>query len=171
MGVGYMHSCCSPSSSAATRAFVITIISLLATALLISFDAVFIALPSTCILTSSCVSNSAQTSGWSYTLSSSFLTTFKTLSPFTNYTSTSAKYLFQTIQLGVGCLCFVLSVIYVILYLIYKSKAKKSIYPQTQPPAMYQQQQQFNPNFNPQGIRRGPPPRNPQAYPGEIEWS
>ncbi|CAF1123360.1 unnamed protein product [Didymodactylos carnosus] len=47
---------------------IISIIALLATALLITFDAVFLSKPDTCILTPSCTNTAAQTSGVYYTL-------------------------------------------------------------------------------------------------------
>jgi len=169
-----VSACCSPGPSAAFRAVIITIIALLASAALISFDAVFIAQPSTCILTSSCASNSVSTTIFSYNFQQAFFTLFNNLSPFRTYTQTQAKFLFQTIQLGVGCLCFVLCLIYLIVYYVTKSKASKRVGPGQQQPnnyyapqPAYQQQQQQQQGYG--GYRQ--PPRAPQAAPGDIQWN
>jgi len=158
-------SCCSPGPSAAFRAVIIAVIGILATGCLIGFDAVFIAQPSTCILTPSCSSNAAQTNTWSYYLSQSFFTIFNGLSTFKTYTQSQTKFLFQAIQLGVGCLCFVLCLVYMIIYYVCSSKAKRgqvSPGPEQQPyPGQYQ---------NPAPAYR-PNPRAPQANPGEVPWN
>ncbi len=147
---------------------------------MLSFDAVFIAQPSTCILTPSCVSNANSTTMFSYYFQQSFYTLFTNLSTFKTYTLSQAKFLFQTIQLGVACLCFVLTLIYIIIYYVAKSKASKRISPSQQqqqqrdyyapqPSYPYQQQQQ-----PPQGnayYRQPQAPRAPQAPPGEVPWN
>jgi hypothetical protein len=164
--------CCCVGPPAAFRAVVITIVALLACAALISFDAVFIAQPSTCILTPSCASNANSTTIWSYNTQSNFFTAFTSLGPFKSYTQTQAKFLFQTIQLGVGCLCFVLCIIYLIIFYVSKSKASKRVSPGYQqnypaPQPAYQQQQQYQSQGG--GYRQ--PPRQPQAAPGEVPWA
>jgi len=170
----FVAGCCSPGPSAAFRAVVITIIALLACATLISFDAVFIAQPSTCILTPSCATNAASTTMFSYYFQQSFFTVFNNLGPFKSYTQSQAKFLFQTIQLGVGCLCFVLCLIYLIIYYVTKSKAAKRVTPSYQQPGYnapqpaYQQQQQQQQQ---QGGGYRQPPRAPQAVPGEVPWN
>jgi len=161
--------CCVPGPSAAFRAVVITVIALLACGTCIGFDAYFIAQPSACLLTSSCSSNAVSTTVFSYNLQQSFFTLFNKLGPFSSYTQTQAKFLFQTIQLGVASLCFVLCLIYFIIYYVTKSKASKRVGPSpnqgygnqgygSQPQSQYQGQSYHT-------------PRQPQAAPGELPWS
>jgi hypothetical protein len=160
--------CCSPGPSAAFRAVVITIIALLACGTLIGFDSYFIAQPSTCILTSSCAANSVSTTIFSYSFQQNFFTAFNNLSAFKSYTLSQTKYLFQTIQLGVGCLCFVLLIIYLIVYYVTKSKASKRVGPSPQqdyyaaPQPAYQKQ---GPGY------RQPAPAYRQPAPGDVPWS
>jgi len=168
----FRKGCCSPGPSSAFRAVVITIVALLATAALISFDAVFIARPTTCILTPSCESNAASTSSFSYYLRIGFFAAFNSLGPFKSYSESQAKFLFQTIQLGVGCLCFVLCLIFLIIYYVSKSKAAKRVAPSS---GGYQQngyqapQPAYRPSYQPQQQYR--PPRAPQAAPGDVAWN
>ncbi|CAF0762511.1 unnamed protein product [Didymodactylos carnosus] len=162
----YTAGCCAPKPPAAKRAMIISIIALLATALLIAFDAVFISKPYTCILTSSCTSNAAQTSGVYYTLQQSFLNLFNALPPFKSYSSTQARFLFQSIQLGVGCLCFVLVLIYLIIYFVCKSKVEKpAVFPQ--PPILNGDNE--NESYPPTRQQQYPP-MQPQPQPGELPW-
>ena len=154
-----------------------TFIALVACATQISFDAVFIAQPSTCILTSSCSSNANATGMFSSYFSSSFFSLFNNLGPFRSYTESQAKFLFQTIQIGVGSLCFVLCLIYLIIFYVTKNKAGKQVGPSQQlrsdypaPQPSYQPpppQRQYQPQQN----YRAPPPRQPQSYPGEVPWN
>jgi hypothetical protein len=140
---------------------IITIIALVACAALIGFDSYFIAQPNTCILTPSCASNANSTSIFSYTFQSGFFSTFNTLGPFKTYTQSQAKFLFQTVQLGVGCLCFVLCIIFLIIYYVSKSKASKR---QVRPIG----QQGYN---APQPDYRQPAPAYRQPAPGEQPWN
>lgn len=151
-------------------------IALVACATQISFDAVFIAQSSTCILTPSCTSNADSTTLFSYYFKQSFFLLFNNLGPFRSYNETQAKFLFQTIQLGVGCLCFVLCLIYVIIYYVTKSKAGKRVgpgQPRSDYPAPQPSYQQPPPQrqYQAQSTYRPPPPRQPQAYPGEVPWN
>jgi hypothetical protein len=155
----FVTACCSPGPASAFRAVIITIIALLACATLISFDAVFIAQPSTCILTSSCSTNAASTTMFSYYFQQAFFTLFNNLAPFKSYTQTQTKFLFQTIQLGVGGLCFVLCIVYLIIYYVSKSKSSKQVSPGLQsdyraPQPGYQQQQQQQQGFGYPNNRR-----------------
>jgi len=170
----FVACCCAPGPPAAFRAVVITIIALIACAALISFDAYFIAQPSTCILTSSCTTNAVSTTIFSYNFQTSFSTVWNSLGPFKSYTTSQSKFLFQTIQLGVGCLCFVLCIIFLIIYYVTKSKASKVS------PGYPQQQQQQQGYYAPQSAQqypqqgqsyRQPPPRVPQQPPGEVPWA
>jgi len=156
-------SCCAPGPPAAFRAVVITVIALLACAALISFDALFIAQPSTCILTSSCSSNANSTTVFSYNRQQAFWTQFNKLGPFKSYTQSQAKFLFQTVQLGVGALCFVLCLVYLIIYYVTKSKALKRVGPSQQEQGSYGNQQS-GPSYR-------QTPRMPQAAPGEQQWN
>lgn len=171
----FVAGCCSPGPSAAFRALIITIVALLATATLISFDAVFIARPTTCILTPSCEANALSTTMFSYYFQQAFFTAFKNLGPFKTYSESQAKFLFQTVQLGVGCLCFVLCIIYIIIYFVTRSKAAKRVAPSGFQQAGYQAPQPggYRPSYQPQqqAYRQPPPPRAPQAAPGEVPWS
>jgi len=162
----FVASCCAPGPPSAFRAVIITIIALIACAALISFDAVFIAQPSTCILTPSCSSNANSTTVFSYNFQQAFSTVFNNLGPFKSYSQSQAKFLFQTIQLGVGCLCFILCIIFLIIYYVTKSKANKQVSPGVQDQGYYAPQpvQQPRPGYR-------PPPRAPQAVPGELPWN
>jgi len=170
--------CCSPGPPSAFRAVIITIIALVACATLISFDAVFIAQPSTCILTSSCSSNAASSTIFSYTFQQSFNTIFTGLTPFKSYTQSQTKFLFQTIQIGVGSLCFVLCIIFLIIYYVTKSKALKQVAPAGQhqdyrapQPESNNGQYQGSGYRQPQEPSYRQPPRAPQAAPGEVPWA
>jgi len=176
----FVAGCCSPKPSAAFRAVIITIVALLACGCLIGFDATFIAQPTTCILTSSCATNAASTTSVYYYFQQAFFTLFKNLSTFSSYTQTQAKFLFQTIQLGVGCLCFVLCVIYLIIYYVCTSKAKKQVglgqqsyqdYPAPQAQSQSQSQSQYQRQYQQPGPAYRSPPRVPQARPGENPWN
>jgi len=165
----FVAGCCAPGPPAALRAVVITFIALVACAALIGFDSYFIAQPSTCILTSSCASNANSTTIFSYSFQTNFFSVFNALSPFKTYTQTQAKFLFQTIQLGVGCLCFVLCIIYIIIYYVTKSKASKQVSPSDQEPGYRAPQPDYRSQQG--GGYRQPPPRAPQAGPGEVPWN
>jgi hypothetical protein len=173
--------CCKPGPPAAFRSLIITIISLLACAVLISFDAVFIAQPTTCVLTPSCSSNAASTTIFSYSFQTGFYSIWNNLGPFTSYTQTQTKFLFQTVQLGVGCLGFVLNIIYLVIYYVTKSKAAKQVSPgglqqQGYPQQNYPQQNYPQQNYPQQGYpqqsqQQYRQPRAPQAAPGEVAWN
>ncbi|CAF2676214.1 unnamed protein product [Rotaria sp. Silwood2] len=163
----FVAGCCAPGPPAALRAAVITVIAILACGTLIGFDAYFIAQPTTCILTSSCTSNAASTTVFSYSFRSSFFTAFNSLSAFKSYSESQTKFLFQTIQLSVGCLCLVLCIVYMIIYYVTRSKASGNVTPignqlsprTSQPPSNYHQQP------------RAPQPRAPQPPPGQVQWN
>ena len=94
-----------------------TIVTLVALALLIAFNAVFIAQPSTCILTTSCLNNTANQPNNTGTMRQSFFSTFNSLNGFRNYTEAQSKLLFQALELSLGCLCFVLNVAHLVIYI------------------------------------------------------
>lgn len=96
---------------------------------LIGFDAYFIAVPSACLLTPSCSSYSNQTTSFNYNFQQSFYSAFNGLSAFKNYTQSQTKFLFQTIQLSVGCLCFILCIVFLIIYYVSRNKASKQVSP------------------------------------------
>lgn len=114
---------CWATPRAAFIAVIITIVDLVALALLISFNGVFLARTSTCILTSSCSNNVANQPTFSSNFRQNFFSTFNNLNGFKTYTEAQAKYLFQTIQVSFGCLCFVLCVSYLVVYYIIKRRA------------------------------------------------
>ncbi|UJR07639.1 hypothetical protein I4U23_011927 [Adineta vaga] len=121
----FVVGCCAPSPTVGLVVFIITIIAIVACTALISFDAVFIAIPTTCILTPSCSTYAASTTMFSYYFRDAFFTVFRRLSPFSSYTETQAKFLFQIIQLSVGALCLILCIVYLIVYLVSRNKASK----------------------------------------------
>jgi len=161
----FISGCCKPTPTAAFKAVVITVIALVACAALISFDALFIAQPSTCILTSSCATNANSTTIFSYTFQQNFWSTFNSLSAFKSYSLSQSKFLFQTVQLGVGGLSFILCIIILIIYYVCSSKAKKQVAPADSYGSQQQQQQQ-----NGRSTYR-PGPRAPQAQPGDVAWN
>jgi hypothetical protein len=120
---------CIRTPKAAFVTAIITIVALLTCALLISFKGLFLAQPSTCLLTPSCASQSVSTSGFSYTMSQNFFTAFNSLNGFKTYTLSQAKYLFQTIQLSFGCLGFVLCVVYLVLYFMRRKETLNRVKP------------------------------------------
>lgn len=125
----------------------ITLLALVACAALITFDAIFLARPSTCILTSSCSSNAASTTVFTYSFQQDFFTVLHRLSPFSTYTQSQAKYLFQVVQISVGSLCFALCILYIIVYIASKNKAKQQVAPRM----MQQRTNAPQPNYQQQG--------------------
>lgn len=158
----FVAGCCSPGPPSAFRAVVVTFIAIAACIALIVFDALFIAQPTTCILTPSCSSNAESTTIFSYEFRKSFFERFNSLSAFSSYTESQTKFLFQTIQLSVGCLCLVLCIIFLIIYYVTKSKASKQIAPT---PFYSPAAPQPAPGYRP------PQQRMPQAPPGQIPWN
>ncbi len=157
-----MIGCCSPGPKSAFIAAIIGVVGLVATAALIAFDAVFIAQPSTCILTSSCTANSVSNTTFSYNFQQSFYKLFNSWGPFTSYGQSQAKLLFHSIQIGIGGLCFILCLIYLIIYYVYANKAKEQVGPSPapqQPPYYAPQQQGYYPPPPQQGYYPPPPPQ------------
>ena len=111
----------------------------------------FLIQPSTCILTPTCLTNAASTVLFSYDFRQSFYSTFNSLEAFRFFTESQTKCLFQSIQLGVGCLCFLICVAYLIIYYMCLNKSKLQYAPLDQQP-------------EPQPFYRMPPPplRAPQ---------
>ena len=122
-----------------------TIIGLLACTALIIFDAIFIAQPTTCLLTSSCAKNADSNTTFDYNFRRSFYSKFNSWDSFESFTERDTKHFFQTIQVSVGSFCFVLCIIYLIVYYICKSKSKAEIAPSAQSQNQQQQQQQQQP--------------------------
>ena len=97
---------------------------------------------------------------FSYYFQKSFFSTFRELSPFTNYTESQAKFLFQIVQLSVGALCGILCVVYIIVYIISRSNASRIA------PAIHQNYPAPQPNYPPrQSVYNGnlPQPSAPQT--------
>ena len=174
--IGFLSACCKPGLDSAFHAVVLAVIGLVASAALISFDAAFVARPSVCILTPSCVDNSISNSTFSYGFQQSFLTVFTGWAPFKNYGQSQVKFLCQTIQIGVGALAFILYIIYIIIYYSCWSKSKQQIqpdpssslspsssqprYPAVNPPYYSPPQHPGQPGYYPP-----PPPGQPGYYP------
>ncbi len=78
-----------------------------------------------CILTSSCSSNAVSTTIFSYSFRQSFFNEFNSMSPFQSYTQNDVKLLCQSIQLGVGTVCLVDCIVYLIIYRVTLKKLKK----------------------------------------------
>jgi hypothetical protein len=169
--------CCFTGPKAAFISAIITAVNLLAFALLISFDAVFIAQPSTCLLTSTCANQSVSTSSFSYTMSQNFFTAFNSLNGFKSYTLSQSKYLFQTVQISFGCLGFVLSVLLLVLYIMARQIYSNQVIPinrggYNDSPESYSQGIRSNATS---GSRRKlhvhRSPNMPQPSPGELPWN
>jgi len=147
--------CCSPGTKSAYRAVIVSVIGLIATAALISFDATFVVRPTMCILTPSCVENSVSNTTFSYSFRQTFFTVFNSWGPFQSYQESHVKFLCQTVQLGVGSLAFILCILYLIIYYVTANKAKPQVAPapntQQLPPQLF-----YGPT--------APPP--PMAVPG-----
>lgn len=113
---------------------------------------------------------------------------------FKSYSESQVKFLCQTIQLGVGSFCFMLCIIYLIIYYVCSNKAKQqvapgSLFPQRQPyygpqpPSYYPPpppppaEQGYYPPLPPQQYYQPPAPAwRPPAYapqppPGAIPWN
>jgi len=111
----YSTVCCSPSVRRSTCSLVWNIITLITMGVLIAFDIVFILNPSTCLLTPSCATQSE-------IISLNFIMT--SISQFKYYTTFDSKKLFLEIQVGCAGLAFVLSLIYIVVYIVCKVKLK-----------------------------------------------
>jgi len=168
----FLVECCLPGPKAAFRTLIITFVGLLATALLISFDGVFIAQPTTCILTSSCQSNAESNTTFSYSFQQSFYNTIISKDPFKSYTITQIKLLCQATQIGAGCLCFIICVIYVIIYYvcIKKAKSKVKISPSSEQEDDHPSDQENDPPSPVEQVNPPPPPPQ-QGYPPPPQQS
>ncbi|CAF1324581.1 unnamed protein product [Rotaria sordida] len=156
----FVAGCCAPGPPAAFRATVISVIAIVACGALIGFDAYFLAQPTACILTSSCASNAVVPIALANSFRTSFFTAFNSLSAFSSYTESQTKYLFRAIQISVGCLCFVLCIIYLIIYYVVKSKAARDVVPSGPDPTPRAPQPGYNYNQ---------PQRAPQPPPGHVQ--
>ncbi|CAF2502315.1 unnamed protein product [Rotaria sp. Silwood2] len=190
--------CGSPKPLPAFRAVIVTVIAILACITLIGFDAYFIAQPTTCLLTSSCTTNAASNATFSYNFRQWFFTLMNNWGPFKTDTESQAKLFVHAMQLGIGGLCFLLCIIYFIIYYVCANKSKVQVEPVSQsqqPQTYYAPPQQLQAYYAPpqqsyyapsQQSFYGPPPqqypqppapayrRNPyvrQAVPGQIPWN
>ncbi|CAF0748245.1 unnamed protein product [Didymodactylos carnosus] len=84
-------------------------------AVLVAFDIVFILNPHTCVLTSTCTTQSELISVQSV---------MNSITPFKNYTIYDSKKLFLEIQVGCAGLALLISLVYIIIYYICKTKFK-----------------------------------------------
>lgn len=137
--------CCTQTIGAATCALIWNLITLLALAILIVFDVIFILNPSTCILTPTC---SSQPEVFSLNFIMQLFPMFK------NYTALDSKKFFLTIQ--VGCAgkniwrfsfdnfelflrflggAFVISALYILIYIICRSRIKNLVVQETRIPS------------------------------------
>ncbi len=156
--------CCSPGPKSAFRAVVIAVIGLIACTTLISFDSTFLARPTTCLLTSSCALAYSSNATFSTSWEQSFFAVFNGLSAFQSYGESSAKFLFQAIQLGIGILCFVICLLYIIIYYTCSSKAQQQVAPTPLSP-QEKEEQQNHLTPHPQSYYEPSPPSSPPAQP------
>jgi len=165
----FVAGCGVPKSAASFRAVVITVIALAACGAMIGFDAYFIAQPSACILTPQCSSYTNSTTVFSYVFQSSFWTVFHNVGPFSSYTQSQTKFLFEVIQLGVGGFCFILCIVYMIIYYVCRSKASGNgrVEPAWSEDNFDGRAQRSRPNVG-AGGRQGPNPRNQQGYSNDF---
>jgi hypothetical protein len=108
--------CCTTTVRASTCSFVWNIITLIAFATLIVFDVIFILNPYTCILTPTCSTQSPLTS---------INSVIQSIPQFSNYTTYNSKTLFLEIQVGCAGLAFLLSIIYIIIFIVCRLKFRK----------------------------------------------
>jgi len=108
--------CCKSTVRASTCSFAWNFVTLLALAALIAFDIIFILNPYTCILTSTCSSQTALTQA-------NFITS--AVSQFRNYSTYDSKKLYLEIQVGCAGVAFLLSLIYIIVFLICRLKLRQ----------------------------------------------
>lgn len=120
---------CSPNRGSAYRAMLVSVLGAIASAVLVAFDTIFLINPKTCILTPQCLSNAASNSSFGSSLQSSFIVTFRTMDLFKYYTETQSKTLFQAMQVGIGSVCILMSITYIIIFYIHDKKAKEMIRP------------------------------------------
>ncbi|CAF0957916.1 unnamed protein product [Didymodactylos carnosus] len=111
----YTTVCCSPTIGASTCSLVWNILTIIAMGALVGFDISFILNPSTCLLTPTCTTQSE-------IINLQFIMT--NIAPFKNYTFYDSKKLFLEIQVGCAGLALLLSIIYVIIYIVCKNKLK-----------------------------------------------
>ncbi|CAF0861663.1 unnamed protein product, partial [Didymodactylos carnosus] len=168
---------CCRKKSASTRAMIIAVIIIIACGTAVSFNIAFIIQPSTCILTSSCQSNSNSTSIFSYTLQKNFLTVFQSLGAFSTYTVSQAKFLFQVIQLSVAGLCFFLNIIYIIICYVYRNKLKniQRIFPENYQQFPYSAYYDYPPRQQmhfPPRVQHDPNiPRQQMQFPTQVQYN
>ncbi|UJR30891.1 hypothetical protein I4U23_018401 [Adineta vaga] len=107
--------CCRSTIGTATCSLIWNIITLLALGVLIAFDIIFILNPYTCLLTSTCSSQPQFIN----------LNSLIQLIPgFQNYTSYDSKRFFLQIQVGCAGAAFLISLIYIIIYIVCKVKLR-----------------------------------------------
>jgi hypothetical protein len=91
-------------------------ITLIAVGVLIAFDIIFITNPSTCILTPTCTNQSQITS---------INSAIQTIPQFSNYTIYDSKKLFLEIQVGCAGAAFLISIVFIITFLVCRLKLGK----------------------------------------------
>jgi hypothetical protein len=113
--------------------------------MLIIFDVIFILNPYTCILTPTC-STQSQVVSLNYIV--------QTISQFQYYSIYDSKKLFLEIQVGCAGLAFVLSIIYIVIFIVCRLKLRKRV------------------TVDNPGIALLPPPRGLRiAQPPPLEWA
>lgn len=108
--------CCATTVTASTFSLVWNCITLIAVGTLIVFDVLFIIDPTMCILTPTC-STQPQTFSFNYVVQS--------ISQFQSYSIYDSKKLFLQIQVGCASLAFLISVIYIIVFLVCRLKLRE----------------------------------------------
>ncbi|CAF3482347.1 unnamed protein product [Rotaria sp. Silwood1] len=184
----FVAGCGAPKLPPAFRAVIVTVIALVACITLIGFDAYFIAQPTACLLTSSCTTNAASNATFSYGFRQWFFTLMNNWGPFKTYTESQAKLFVQAMQLGIGGLCLILCIIYLVIYYVCTNKSNGQV-----GPTLQSQQQNYyaplhpsyyappKPSYNAPPLQQQyvQPPATayhrttyiPQAAPGEIPWN
>ncbi|CAF1197581.1 unnamed protein product [Rotaria sordida] len=114
----FVHVCCKTTVSVSTCSFVWHWITLIALGILIAFDIVFILNPYTCLLTSTC-STQSQLTSLNYII--------QKIPQFSNYTIYDSKKFLFLIQVGCAGLAFILTIIYIVIFIVCRIKFHKHI--------------------------------------------
>ncbi|CAF4557341.1 unnamed protein product, partial [Rotaria sp. Silwood2] len=119
----FVHVCCTTTVGESTCSFVWDWITLIALDVVIAFDIVFIVNPYTCLLTSTC-STQSQLTSINYII--------QKISQFSSYTIYDSKKFLLEIQVGCTGLVFILTIIYIIIFIVCRIKFSKrdtTVYP------------------------------------------
>jgi hypothetical protein len=110
-------------------------------------------------------------------MSQNFFSTFNNLNGFRNYTLSQSKYLFQTVQISVGCLGFVLCIVYLAIYITQRLDTSNQVIPMRRGRDLDSPESSIpdRGSSDASGSRRPLKPKRspfaPQPYPGEVPWN